>query len=81
MAGEVIEALSGKSCGSFLEQELVKPLTLDRTFTTRAAFKDDGDVSKPCGALNDVSVFPLTDILMGGVQEGGEAPDGKNIRE
>lgn len=64
MAGEVIEALSAQSWGTFLEQKLIKPLKMDRSFTTRSAFKNENDVAKPYGALDNASVFPLAEIQM-----------------
>jgi CubicO group peptidase (beta-lactamase class C family) len=64
MAGEIIEALSAQSWGTFLELNLIKPLELDRTLTTRTAFKNDNDVAKPYGTLDDASVFPLTEIQL-----------------
>jgi CubicO group peptidase (beta-lactamase class C family) len=62
MAGEIIEALSVQSWGTFLKQRLIKPLNLDRTFTTRNDFKNDANVSKSYGALDDASLFPLAEI-------------------
>jgi CubicO group peptidase (beta-lactamase class C family) len=64
VAGEIIEALFAQSWGTFLEEKLIKPLDLDRTFTTRSAFKNDNDVAKPYGALDDASVYPLSEIQM-----------------
>ena len=41
---------------------MIKPLSRDRTFTTRSAFKNDDDVAKPGSALDVASVFLLAEI-------------------
>lgn len=47
VAGEVIEAVSGKPWEEFVKSEILDPLQMDRTFTTLAKTNDVGNIASP----------------------------------
>ncbi|CRG87958.1 hypothetical protein PISL3812_04980 [Talaromyces islandicus] len=56
LAGEAVEALSGKSWGTAVKEILLQPLNLNRTIFWN---DDDDNVAKPYVALDDSSPYPI----------------------